>query len=112
MKPRKAPKRPRMQITPSPELWALVERVHGLTGEPRSAIVSELLDEIAPAFQTMISALELVKTAPREAQQLMTNFGAQAVGNLMQQQLELDKALDGRTVKGKRARRRAASGPT
>jgi hypothetical protein len=99
------PKRMRINITPSPEVWALVNTVHDLTGEAKAAIISGILDEIAPAFQTTIQALHLAKSAPREAQQLMSNFGARAVGELMQAQLELDEAIDGRTVKGKRKRR-------
>ena len=100
------PKRARLQITPSPELWRVIDLVHEKTGQPRSALVAEMLDAVAPAFQTTIRALELAESAPREAQQLMQNFSAQAVGDLMQQQLELDKAIHARTVNGKRARRR------
>lgn len=110
MKAKTMPKRSRLQITPSPELWALLDTVSELTGESRAALVSQMLDEISPAFQTMVEALKLVKSAPREAQQLMQNFGANSVGQLMQAQLDLDAAIDGRTVKGKRAR--GARGPT
>jgi hypothetical protein len=99
------PKRPRLQLTPSPELWRLIDLVHEKTGQSRASVVAELLDEVAPAFQTMINALELAQSAPRQAQQLMNNFSAQAVSQLMQQQLDLDAAIDARTVKGKRARR-------
>jgi hypothetical protein len=117
-KPKKEPKRTRLQITPSPELWRLIDLVHAKTGEPRAAVVSELLDQVAPAFQTMIAALEMVQESPRQAQRLMTNYGAEKVAELMQMQvefdhtltqkeLELDKGSDGRTVKGKRARRRS-----
>lgn len=105
MKAKTQPKRRRINVTPSPEVWALVDAVHELSGEGKSAIVAGMLDVIAPSFQTTIQALELAKSAPREAQQLMSNFGAKAVGELMQAQLDLDKAIDGRTVEGKRKRR-------
>lgn len=108
----KKPKRPRINITPSPEVWELVNTVHELTGEAKSAIVAGILDEIAPAFQITIQAMRLAKSAPREAQQLMANFSSKAVGDLMQQQLELDAAIDARTVKGKRAKRGARGRPT
>lgn len=106
------PKRPRLQITPSPELWRLIDLVHARTGQPKSGIVSELLDQAQPAVVMLLQALELAAEAPREAQRLLTNFSADAVGQLMQAQLDLDKAItDKRTVKGKRAKR-GASGRT
>jgi hypothetical protein len=120
-KAKRDPKRTRLQVTPSPELWRLIDLVHERTGTPRSAVVSELLDSIAPAFQTMIDALEMVQEAPRQAQQLMQNFGAEKVGELMQVTLDLDSAItqkelqlatDARTVKGKREKGRRARGPT
>jgi len=100
------PKRARIQVTPSPELWRLIDLVHEKTGQPRSALVAEMLDAVAPAIQTTLRAIELAESAPREAQQLLSTFSAKAVSDLMQQQLDLDAAIDARTVKGKRARGR------
>ena len=110
--PKKEPKRPRLQVTPSPEVWRLINVVHERTGQAKAAIAAELLDQVQPAIEMIVQALEMAAQAPREAQRLMTNFGAEAVQQLMQQQLELEqkitqhemtlKAGDGRTVKGKR----------
>ena len=101
-----AAKQKRLQVTLSPEVRALVEEVHQLTGTPRAAIVSEMLDEIAPVFQNTIHALRIVKEQPREAQRLIQNFVNEAIGKATQAALDLDSAMDGRTVKGQRARRR------
>ncbi len=101
-----AAKQKRLQVTLSPEVRALVEEVHQLTGTPRAAIVAEILDEIAPAFQNTIHALRIVKEQPREAQRLIQNFANEAIGKATQASLDLDAAIDARTVKGKRARRR------
>ena len=107
-----AAKQKRLQVTLSPEVRALVEEVHQLTGTPRAAIVSEMLDEIAPVFQNTIHALRIVKEQPREAQRLIQNFVNEAIGRATQATLDLDSAIDGRTVKGKRARRRRGDGAT
>ena len=101
-----ATKQKRLQVTLSPEVRALVEEVHQLTGTPRAAIVSEMLDEIAPVFQNTIHALRIVKEQPREAHRLIQNFANEAIGKATQAALDLDAAMDGRTVKGQRARRR------
>lgn len=105
---------PRLQVTLTAEGMAMLERISAATGEKKSTLLSELLEMGMPALEQTIQAIELVRTQPREAQRLMTNFGANAIQQLTQAQLDLDvsvgKALDGRTVKGKRARR--ASGPT
>ena len=107
------PKAKRLQITLSDEVWALVEEVHQLTGTPKSAVIAEILDEVAPAFQTTIAALRMLKESPREAQRLMSNYSAESVGKLSQAQLDLDKAIaDARTVKGKRAKTGGLRGRT
>ena len=103
-----AVKRKRVLVTPSDEAWALIEEVHKLTGTPKAAIVSEILDEVAPVFQNTIHALRIVKEQPREAQRLIQNFANEAIGKAAQASLDLDAAIDARTVKGKRARRRRA----
>ena len=104
-------RRKRVMVSVSDEVIALVEQVHQLTGQSRSMVISEILDEVAPAFQATIEALRIVKERPRDAQRLLANFGAEAVGSLMQEQLDFDEklnALDARTMEGKKARRRHA----
>lgn len=105
------PKRKRVNVTLSDEVWALVEELHGLTGTPKAAVISEMLDEIAPVFRNTIQAVRIVQEQPREAQRLIQNFANEAVAKNAQAMLDLDAALDGRTVKGKRARRRRDGTP-
>lgn len=105
------PKRKRINITPSDEVWALVDEVHALTGTPKASILAEILDEVAPVFTNQIQALRMLQEQPREAQRLMQNFANQSVGKLAQASLDLDTAIDARTVKGAR-KRRAAGGHT
>ena len=108
--PRKTKRTPRVQLTLSAEAMALLDEISGLLEQPKASLVSELVDSALPALQTTVQALRVIKEQPRQAQQLIQNFGAQAVGDLMQAQLELDASIDKRTVKGKRARR--SSGTT
>ena len=104
-------KQKRLQITLTPEVWALVDEVHTLTGTPKAAIISEILDQVAPVFTNQIQALRLLKEQPREAQRLIQNFANESVGKLAQASLDLDAAIDGRTVKGKREGRRRNGTP-
>lgn len=104
-------KQKRLQLTLSPEVWALVDEVHTLTGKPKAAIISEILDEVAPVFANQIHALRVLKEQPREAQRLIQNFANESIGKMAQVSLDLDAAIDGRTVKGKRAGRRRDGTP-
>ena len=106
-----ATKRKRLNVTLSDDVWALVDEVHELTGTPKSAVISEILDEIAPVFQNTIEALRIVKEQPREAQRLMQNFANESIVKATQAALDFDAAMDGRTVKGKRSRRRRDGTP-
>jgi uncharacterized protein (DUF1778 family) len=108
---RPAPNRnPRVYVTFSPETYALLAEASALTGTPKSALVSELMDAALPAVKATLEALRVVNEQPREAQRLMSNFAAKASMDVAQQQLELDAAIDARTMKGKRAKREASRG--
>lgn len=100
------PKRKRLLVTPSEETWRLLEEFNELTGKPRAAIVSELLDSVAEVVRMQLDALRKIKESPQEARRLLTEHLNEAVALAHQAQLDLDAAADGRTVKGKRARRR------
>lgn len=99
----------RIAVTLSPEALAVVSELADLRGVAKSALLAELVDETLPALTTMVEAFRVVKESPREAQRLMTNLSAKAVQDLMQEQLQFDEALDGRTVKGKRVKRKEAA---
>lgn len=108
----KGPNRKRVQVTLSDESWALIDQVSELTGQAKAALIAELVDTAAPALMTMVDAFKVLKDQPREAQRLLANFTSEAIRNVSQVQLDLDVAIDARTVKGKRVRRKGANGPT
>lgn len=97
---------PRVAVTLTPEARKLVEEVGALTNRSHSAIVSELLDAALPALQAVRDALRVIADQPREAQRLMERVTNQALVDVAQAQLDLDAAIDARTVKGKRVRPR------
>lgn len=100
------PKRKRVLVTPSDEVWELIDEVHRLTGTPKAAVISEILDQVAPVFAGQIEALRYIHEGRfREAQQLIQNTTNEAIGKAAQVSLDLDVAIDKRTVRGKRARR-------
>jgi len=104
----------RVKVTLSQEVWDVVAEIHRLTDTPRAAIISELLDQVMPALKQTMEAIRIAKEQPREAQRLLQRYSAQVIGDLAQGHLELDDAIDGRTVEGQRAKRRSqrAAGST
>ena len=108
---RKPNRNPRVQVTLTPEAMAMLDELASLTGQAKSAIVSELVDVALPAMQVTLDALRVVHRQLGEARRLLSQFAHQQTAALAQAQLDLDVALDGRTVKGKRQKRgKSASG--
>jgi hypothetical protein len=97
---------PRVQVTLSREVAGLLQELHDLTGQPKSALISDMLDQIAPAFATTVKALLIVQEQPREAQRLIQNMANEAIAQAAQGALDLDSTLDARTVKERRAKAR------
>lgn len=104
-------KRRRLVLTPSDEVWNLLDEVKSHTDQPLAAIASEMLDQLAPAIQVQLHALRMLADAPREAQRIIQNQSNVLVHQLAQANLDLDAEIDARTVKGKRRRARARSTP-
>lgn len=55
-------KNPRISVTLTPELAAILERLSGLTGNSKSAMVAELLETAVPVFHRMSEVLEAAET--------------------------------------------------
>lgn len=53
-----ATKVPRIQVTLSPESYAVITRLAELQNGSRSAIIAELVDEFAPQLREMLNLLE------------------------------------------------------
>ena len=107
-----ATKRPRVNVTLSDEVWLLVDEIHRLSGTPKSAVIGEMLDTIAPVIATQIEALRMLHESPREAQRLIQKFANEGIAKVAQASLDLDAAMDTRTVKGKRAKTGGLRGRT
>jgi metal-responsive CopG/Arc/MetJ family transcriptional regulator len=101
--------RKRLQLTLSDEVWALVEEVHQLSGTPKSQVINDILEEVAPVFALQLEALRLAATAPEKARELLQRHTNESIVRLGQAHLDFDSALDARTVKGKKARRQNAT---
>lgn len=106
MKNQTVNRNPRVAVTLSPESMRILDELSSLLEQPKAALVAELVDSALPALQATVEAVRVAKEQPREAQRLMANYATQATMELSQQQLALDAAIDARTVKGQRAKRR------
>lgn len=102
----KGAERRRIHVTLSLEAFEMVEEIAELTNSPKAAILAEMFDEILPAFKNTIDALRVAKDRPREAQRLITNFGAKSVMDLQQASLDLDSAISADEAKTKGKKRR------
>lgn len=102
---------PRIQVTLSPEVMAMLERVSQLTGQGKATLVSEMMGEALPMLQAMVSALEVVKSAPRDAQAMMNRVSAEALMKLSQQQLEFDDLLSAQPRTKRQRRKKGTDGP-
>ena len=100
----KGPDRRRVQVTLSVETWAKVEAIASRLQEPKAKVLAELIDQALPALDVTIKALELAESRPREAQRLITNYGAEKMMELHQQQLELDALVTKKQGGRKRGR--------
>jgi predicted DNA-binding protein len=102
---------PRVMVQLSPEARVLLDRMTAATGQPKSSLISELVDAGLPAVANALEAIEHAKAGRvEEASRLMSRFAHEATAQLAQQQLQLEQVVDARTIAGKRAKRRGSSG--
>lgn len=79
----------RISIGFQPATLKALEALSEATGQSISGIVSEFMDEAAPTFTDIIKAIELAKSRPVEAFDLMAERLAVASEAASQGQLEL-----------------------
>lgn len=60
-----------------------------MTGRPKAAIVSEMLDGVAPLFLDQLKLLQAIENQPQKARDLVTEFGMQGINTISQQLLDL-----------------------
>lgn len=68
---------PRMHVTPSPEVVALLKQMYALTGKRPATIVREILDEAEPVLRSSVEALVKVKENPRVAGRVLAKLAAE-----------------------------------
>ena len=102
--------RPRMHVTPSENVHALLGEVSRLTGKPPATIVRELLDEAVPALEASVEALRMLKNRPMQAMQAVDRMLDTAMLGAAQARLDLDKAMNAKPGRkpGKKSGRGAA----
>ena len=84
--------RPRMHVTPSESVHALLGELSRLTGKAPATFVRELLDEASPALEMMLDAVEQLKKRPQEVEAAIYRLAAQAHQSISQATLDLDNS--------------------
>jgi hypothetical protein len=82
----------RIQVRISPAVAAAMNRINELTGEPKSTILGDMLDAVAPIFADQIEALEKLASTPDQARDYVMQMGAQGINAISQQMLDLPPA--------------------
>lgn len=59
---------PRLSVTLTPQLAAVLDRMSELTGNSKSSLVAELLDSSMPVFERMLTVLEAARTLQGQAE--------------------------------------------
>lgn len=75
---------PRVSVTLTPALDATLKRLSDASGQSRSAIIAELLEQSEPVFERMATILETAKTATQEAKDRMAANLEEAHGRLLE----------------------------
>ena len=86
--------RPRMHVTPSENVHALLAELSRLTGKPPATFVRELLDEAVPALERLVEAFRMLNERPQDAMQAVDRMLDDAMRGFTQARLDLDKAMD------------------
>lgn len=79
----------RIQVPVSPELAKAMNRLHELTGEPKSRILADMLDAMGPLFAEQIETLHKLANTPERAREYVMQMGAHGINTISQQMLDL-----------------------
>lgn len=89
-------KRHRINLTVSDDLFSTLTEIHELTGQPRAAIINELLEEVRPQLNVMLDLnrkLRANKIEMSEAKQFVMNMLIDVNDNLNDVQADLNIKL-------------------
>lgn len=76
---------PRVSVTLKPSLDAILKRLSDVSGQSKSSIIAELLEQSEPVFARMATILETAKTATQEAKERMAANLEEAHARLVEQ---------------------------
>lgn len=82
-------KRERLAFRPSGPVRVAIDRLNALTGRPRSEIVSEMLDAVAPMFAEQVEAMQRIADTPEKAREYVQAMAMQGIHTISQQMLDL-----------------------
>lgn len=82
-------KRERLAFQPSGPVRMALDELHKLTGKSRAALVSEMLDGVAPLFVEQMRLMQSLSSQPERAREFVTEFGMQGINTISQQLLDL-----------------------
>ena len=105
--------RPRMHVTPSESVHALLGELSRLTGKPPATFVREMLDEAVPSLEKLVEAFRMLNERPQDAMQAVDRMLDDAMRGFTQARLDLDKAMEkkpGRKPAALPAKRRRTPG--
>lgn len=81
-----------MHVTPSEQGYRLLQELSKLTGKAPATIVRDLLDEAAPALETMVQAFRDIQGSTEQAQAAVMRLAAEAHKSIAQATLDLDNS--------------------
>lgn len=87
-------KNPRISVTVTPEVSAVIDRLSALTGESKSAFLADLLNTSLPVFERMIHALEAAQVLQEQALKAPGEFTSSLKSAHERIEAQLGLALD------------------
>lgn len=77
-----------VRFRPSEETIAVVDEIAALSGRSRSAIMSDLMDEVAPVLRAQFEAMRRVAETPERAAEVIANLAEEGRAKIAQAELE------------------------
>jgi hypothetical protein len=86
--------KPRLAISLTLESRAALERLTKVSGIAASQFVASMVHDAIPIIEATANALEIAKTSPRKAGELMNTQFISSVSKISQAKLELDETVN------------------
>jgi hypothetical protein len=91
--------KPRLSVTLSPESRAALERLTAVSGVAASQFISGLVHDAIPIIEATAKALEVAKSQPQKAADVLNEQLVRTLAKATQGQLELDQAIQERKLR-------------